>query len=148
MRESGEELPQGAIQNGSTHSREGPFLRFQVGRWKASEAKYVHFNLTFLYIYPKVSYYLYLTALDRIGSRVYLAEIFFNLSSQCGHIDDIYIRIFCCCNLVSFSVISCLIISFRCAYLCGERLILLFQFCMEANETREENYLKMIKLSS
>lgn len=76
MRESGEELPQGAIQNGRTHSREGPFLRFQVDRRKAPEAKYVYFNLTFLYFYLTASDYLYLTAKDRIGSRVSLAEIF------------------------------------------------------------------------
>ena len=31
LRESGEELPQGAIQIRSPHSREGPFLYFQMG---------------------------------------------------------------------------------------------------------------------
>ncbi|KAL6339362.1 hypothetical protein AAG906_028094 [Vitis piasezkii] len=31
LRESGEELPQGAIQIRSPHSREGPFLHFQMG---------------------------------------------------------------------------------------------------------------------
>lgn len=77
MRESGEELPQGAIQDGSTHSREGPFLRFQMDRGKAREAKYVYLNLTFLY--------LYLTAKDRIGSRDSLAEIF--SFSHCIHFD-------------------------------------------------------------
>ena len=31
LREFGEELPQGAIQIRSPHSREGPFLHFQMG---------------------------------------------------------------------------------------------------------------------
>ena len=31
LRESGEELPQGAIQIRSLHSQEGPFLHFQMG---------------------------------------------------------------------------------------------------------------------